>query len=507
MRFFHTKILIFCVLALAGTLHGRSAEIKLEQAGTLCDVLGENPATTSLTISGEMNVRDFDYLRNELNGVLAQLDLSKAKIVAYQGDATFTGRTESPADVLPEGALMIPSLKSVTLPPTLVEIADGALATTSISSITLPSTLKAIGRSAFAGCLNLESVLLPASVSELGNGAFADCTGLTTADLSKATALTRLGDAAFARCSNLSEVVLPPALTEIGGDAFAACTSLETTMLPTSLIEIGPRAFYGSALTAADMSRCKGLATIGEWAFANCGQLALATMPESITELGTGAFYKATALTIDELPNLPRISDLAFTGINGLSTSELTLAEGMEIGNFALSGWKSVETLTLPGSLERIGDEAMAGWTSLMQIDATESWEVPLLGADVWAGVDQPSVLLRVPEVLADDYKSADQWKEFNIESVSAGVENLPADEAAEVGIKAWMEGLTLHVEAPAEIAAIEIFDIDGRRFSFPMSLTTSTRASVDTSAWNARVMLVRVSLADGTSAAMKLAR
>ena len=46
--------------------------------------------------------------------------------------------------------------------------------------------------------------------------------------------------------------------------------------------------------------------------------------------------------------------------------------------------------------------------------------EVPDLGQNVWAGVDQPSVLLSVPISSYRSYKDADQWREFMIKN--AGV-------------------------------------------------------------------------------------
>ena len=131
-------------------------------------------ATTDLTVTGSMDVRDFDYIRSGLTA-LRSLDLSDVEIVAYSGEPTFTGRTTAEAAVLPEGALMLPWLSHVALPAGLVGIADGALATTSVESVSLPASLESIGRSAFAGCAGLTSVEIPASVKTIGPQAFADC--------------------------------------------------------------------------------------------------------------------------------------------------------------------------------------------------------------------------------------------------------------------------------------------------------------------------------------------
>lgn len=169
-----------------------------------------------------------------------------------------------------------------------------------------------------------------------------------------------------------------------------------------------------------------------------------------------------------------------------------------------MSGWKGIQLLTLPETTGRIGTEAMAGWTDLATIDGLNAVEVPLLGEEVWKGIDPSGVLLRVYDTKADDFKAADQWKDFRFDIVT-GVDDAAADGAGR--LRAWFEGMTLNVEAPAEIAAMEIYDVEGRRYSFPTVASESTRRAVDTSAWGVRVLLVRVQLADGSAAALKLAR
>lgn len=479
-----------------------NAETLTLTPGSISAGIAADAAPAELIIKGEIDIRDFDYIRDNFWRTLRTLDLSEARIAAYEGVPTLTGVSKSEADVLPDGALMLGSLTEVTLPATLKAIGDGALASTAVKEIVIPATVEKIGTSAFANCNSLESVVLPAAVNALGVNAFADCGTLKSADLS-AAALQEVPADAFARCAALADVTLP-SVAEIGASAFAGCKALTAMEFPKSLKKIDEKAFYGSGLAAADLAGCPALGEIGAWSFAVCGDLTSATFPESLKELGTGAFYSASALTLGELPPVARLSDLSLAAIGGTADASLTLPDGIEIGDYAMSGWKGVQLLILPETTGRIGTEAMAGWTDLATIDGLNAVEVPLLGEEVWKGIDPSLVTLSVYDIKADDFKAADQWKDFRFDVVT-GVDDAAADGAGR--LRAWFEGMTLNVDAPSEIAAMEIYDVEGRRYSFPTVASEPTRRAVDTSAWGVRVLLVRVQLADGSAAALKLAR
>ncbi|MDO5333909.1 MAG: leucine-rich repeat domain-containing protein [bacterium] len=493
---------ILTVIVAATAFFNINAETLTLTPGSISAEIAADAAPAELIIKGEIDIHDFDYIRDNFWRTLRTLDLSEARIAAYEGEPTLTGVSKSEADVLPDGALMLGSLTEVTLPATLKAIGDGALASTAVKEIVIPATVEKIGTSAFANCNSLERVVLPSAVKAVGANAFADCGALKSADIS-AAAIEAVPADAFARCAALADVTLP-SVAEIGASAFAGCKALTAMEFPKSLKKIDEKAFYGSGLAAADLAGCPALGEIGAWSFAVCGDLTSATFPESLKELGTGAFYSASALTLGELPPVARLSDLSLAAIGGTADASLTLPEGIEIGDYAMSGWKGVQLLTLPETTGRIGTEAMAGWTDLATIDGLNAVEVPLLGEEVWKGIDPSEVLLRVYDTKADDFKAADQWKDFRFDVVT-GVDDAAADGAGR--LRAWFEGMTLNVEAPLEIAAMEIYDVEGRRYSFPTVASEPTRRAVDTSAWGVRVLLVRVQLADGSAAALKLAR
>ena len=89
------------------------------------------------------------------------------------------------------------------------------------------------------------------------------------------------------------------------------------------------------------------------------------------------------------------------------------------IGSYAFYN-TPVTALTFPATLEYMGTQAMAGTTSLQQL-TTEAADVPLLGDDVWLGVNQAVIPLYVPIMSFDAYNGAAQWQEFLVTKM-AGV-------------------------------------------------------------------------------------
>ena len=138
--------------------------IKLDEAGTLPDRIGENQKylITNLKIVGKINGTDLkfiremagrDFNREKTDGKLSILDLSEAKIVAggsayvlYYGDNKYTSNDK---------------------------LGDYAFQDCSgLTSLTIPSSVTSIGAWAFSGCSGLTSLTIPSSVTSIGGEAF-----------------------------------------------------------------------------------------------------------------------------------------------------------------------------------------------------------------------------------------------------------------------------------------------------------------------------------------------
>lgn len=501
MKLFKTlAIAAFC----AAPLHALALTVE-STPGSLRQAVGDNLGETSLTVSGSMDVTDFDFLREMKS--LRSLDLSEVTIAPYSGARTATGQTSSPAGVLPYCALMSGGFSEIRLPKELSGIADGALGDCrDASEIVIPASVTSIATGAFSGMKSLKSVVIPASVKTVGNMLFKDCTALEKVVVE--APLAAIPASTFQGCTALTSVTLPASVGSIGSNAFAGCKALATFDFPASLTTIGSDAFAGTALEAAPLASCEKLVTLGDWAFAGCASLKSVSLPASLRNIGKGVFFKDAAIDASIAQLLPGqtagIPDYLLYGTS-VDPVDITDLPVDTIGAYALSGMSATQ-VKLPSTLTRLGDNAMERW-NLEQLDVTDLQDIPELGNSVWAEVDQPSVVLLTPHGMADTYRDLPQWQDFDIKELSVtetpSIDDGLADPA---NLRATFDGTILHLSADIDIRAAQLYDVSGRCFTIAANYQ-STTMQVDTAPYDARVFIVRVLLADGTAPVLKLAR
>ena len=173
----------------------------------------------NLKIIGEINVHDFDFMRDEMSS-LSSLNLKEVKIkgMNQSGEAD-----DNYDDKIPFRAFFSKS---------------------SLVSVVLPDKLKVLGAEAFCGCGNLTgSVIVPEGVVEVGDGAFWQC-GNLTGTLSLPSTLEKIGARAFGMCGFVCELNIPEKVKEIGWQAFVACGGIHGELhLPSGLETLGRGAF------------------------------------------------------------------------------------------------------------------------------------------------------------------------------------------------------------------------------------------------------------------------
>lgn len=419
------------LLTAALTTLSSQALIVNNTAGHLAEAVDDDVNVTTLVISGTVDARDFLFITDSMNE-LTTLDLSQATVVPFDmGMALYGTATAYYGNEIPRTAFFGKKLTTVSLPNNLETIGFAAFAGCyQLRSITLPATLTYIDDYAFSGTA-LTSIQIPQTVVSMGKGVFSRCENMTSAVINSKF----IGDFAFLGDYRLSSVSVGSNVEYILKGAFNGCTALKNiTFDPAcNLTRIDEEAFINSGLENINIATM-GIGTIGDWALAQT-RLSSVNLPNGMTELGEGALSHNPLLSSVNMPgmahdNTPRhnapshgrtinhINDFTFAG-DGLLNAGNMLKNGVShIGNFAFYNVsQEMDTMRLPSTVVYLGDRAMAGMIG-MQTLKTDAVDVPELGNEVWAGVDQPSVPLITPNSESNNlYKAADQWMDFFFEA------------------------------------------------------------------------------------------
>ena len=153
------------------------------------------------------------------------------------------------------------------------------------------------------------------------------------------------------------------------------------------------------------------------------------SIPSSVIEIGEQAFYGCYSVknvTIDSNnPVFKAIGDVIFskdgtkliTYIGGREGTAYIIPKGVtSIEKWAFAGGSyNLKTLIIPHTVNKIGEEAFYYQILPLAIYCYAD-VVPALGNDVFNYTDNLSAIY-VPDNLVDAYKTADQWKDHNIQN------------------------------------------------------------------------------------------
>ena len=153
------------------------------------------------------------------------------------------------------------------------------------------------------------------------------------------------------------EIIIPEGVEALNG-SFSEFSTLKKATLPSTLIRISDYSFYQCG-ALSEISLPDGLLSVGDRAFCKCTSLQSITVPDSVTEIGNNAFSGCTSLKEVKIGSgVKVISSYAFRDCESLES--VTLSEGLEtVGDEAFLN-TAVKTLTLPGSIKRLGVRAFS---------------------------------------------------------------------------------------------------------------------------------------------------
>ncbi len=169
--------------------------------------------------------------------------------------------------------------------------------------------------------------------------------------------VTNIGNCAFQYCTNLIGIDIPSSVADIGGSAFNGCTSLASIILPENVKKIRSITFQKcKALTSIDISN---ITSIERNAFASSG-LTEITIPDGVTGIDIEVFKGCSNLKTVVFSD--SVTSVGIDAFCGCSLSSITWGSGLKtIGYQAFYLDSSVEELTLPESVETLGDRSFTG--------------------------------------------------------------------------------------------------------------------------------------------------
>lgn len=344
----------------------------------------------------------------------------------------------------------------------------------SLKTVRLPTEGNySIGKQCFKNCTSLESITIPAAVTYIGDDVCRGCTGMTEAKIEKSskrythggffmecrglkkatvawegrlpssifsgcesldsvtvTIANGIEDKAFNGCKSLKELSLPKKIKEVGTRAFAKCSSLESIAFTEELTSLGEEVFYEcSSLKIIDLSACTGLNITDKSREVNQNKV-FGGVPETTIILlpdHSGGLIENEDVSYEfQEDNTVAVAD----GSEAAGEYEIPEAiehDGVEypVAAIEAEAFKDNTNLTqvsIPGSIQSIGEEAFAGCINLSAIYAFATEPIPLgagvtgtraEGSSVFAGVDLENCVLYVPKGCVEKYRSAEGWGEF----------------------------------------------------------------------------------------------
>lgn len=308
--------------------------------------------------TAEISYHDLDNHSPSTLTVPATLDGYKVSSIAYNGARCNNTMTlvipDSITNVLENPS---PAVKKIVVSPehpTLATI-DGVLFNKEYKRLlcypnfsktgttyTIPKGIREIADRAFSSDAELRTVTIPDTVTRIDGNPFYRCHNITTLDISATHPnLVMSGGAlidqdtgtlhTYLISSKATEFAVPSGVTVIDDRAFMYEFDLATVFLSTGVTSIGDRAFN------------------------SCQNLSYISLPEGLTEIGANAFCDCVKLTSIEFPStLTTIGDEAFYYI---PLDSVILPDGLtSIGKLAF--WNSAKNVTIPASVEFIGENA-----------------------------------------------------------------------------------------------------------------------------------------------------
>jgi len=311
----------------------------------------------------------------------------------------------------------------------VVSIGDLAFAYTPLVSLTFGnnSSLSSIGMAAF---VDTPVVDIPASVSSIGQAAFSR-SGISSVTLGGGSVPLAIGGWSFSETSRLTRVTVPSRVASVGAHAFLESNAdvvwqynpslvgavylrprLHEVLIPSNITNIPSQAFANSPrLSIVTFVGTSSVSMIGVRAFYNSPKLTSIALPSSLRRIsleafeGTGISTLNIPVTVEHIEqrilyntplwnNTPtgtvvRAGGWAL-GVRGQASGDVSLSGIRRIADRAFANQTGITTVTIPDSVEYIGQNAFVGANNLtIHVDMTNH---PSTWSNNWNSGSRPVV-------------------------------------------------------------------------------------------------------------------
>ncbi len=261
------------------------------------------------------------------------------------------------------------NMPKIDIPEGVTSVGSEAFFISHLTEVMLPETLTSLGDFAFDGSY-ITSVNIPKNVSSMGECVFASCPNLS--EVTFEYGMTVIGEGTFMDDENLTTISeIPGTVTYIGESAFCR-TMISSINIPKSVTVMGEMAFAECELLS-NVTLEEGLTFIGDYAFLSCELLMQINIPSSIEVIGLGAFTYTGLRTLTIPGSVTSIGEEAFEGCYYLT--QVTFGDGFSLTNISNRMFyedRSLKSITLPSSITTIEDEAFR-YSGLTSIDFPEN--------------------------------------------------------------------------------------------------------------------------------------
>lgn len=252
------------------------------------------------------------------------LSIKKGEVVSYSGSAQ---------------SIVIPEEYNGYIVTKILE--DAFENSTSLKSITIPNSIIEIEDYAFEGCSGLENIIIPEGVQNIGYAVLRGCTSITSIDMPqlikieflfgikksedyKQLSLERVVvrksynntsvSYLFGNCSTIKTVEFKDGITVVPSYCFNECSSLEQVILPDTISKINEYAF-NNCIALKTIELPSSITSIGKYAFSNCAKLEDIIIPDLVTKLEEGTFSGCVLLNNFKIPSA--ITSIGYGAFDG----------------------------------------------------------------------------------------------------------------------------------------------------------------------------------------------